>query len=190
MDVAIRAANWIFADVLFDRELSKVVGPEEWAKWLWRHGWIIWRRLESRRVSNNHYLADLLGLFLIWTIFPADPAARSWCNFARRDFPRALLAQTRPDGGLAEASLRYHTYVTEMALLLRLARRKPFPPKAETRLRQMCQIIADFRDATGDVFTIGDDDTGRVHALDFVSSSGRADILLHHHEVAALAQDL
>jgi hypothetical protein len=178
MEIAIRAANWIFADVLFGGELGRQLGTSDWANWLWRDGWLVWQRLEARLVSSNHYLADLLGLFLVGAIFPEDVHARRWHRFARSEFSRALLAQTRSDGGLCEASLRYHAFVTEMALLFRLAQGAPFPPAAEVRLRDMCRIVADFRDATGDVFALGDDDSGRVLAVDFASPVGRADSLL------------
>ncbi len=177
MELAIRAINWIFADALFARKLGERLGAQ-WAVWLWRHGAMIWQGLEARLYSSNHYLADLLGLLVIGSVFPGDAQARKWLRFARTEFPRALLAQTRADGGLAEASLRYHAFVTEMGLLFRLAQGQLFPSPAEARLRQMCQVVADFRDATGDVFAIGDDDSGRVLALDFASALGRAEILL------------
>ncbi len=178
METAIRAVNWIFADTLFNGELGKLVSPAEWAGWLWRHGYLIWRNLEAKWTSTNHYLADLLGLFVIGSIFPEDSQARGWRRFAQGEFPRALLDQTRRDGGLYEASLRYHAYVTEMALLFRLAHGAPFPLRTEARLRDMCRNVAEFKDATGDVFPLGDDDSGRVLALDFASTTGRAEILL------------
>ncbi len=177
MDVAIRAVNWIFADALTGGALGREFGERDWAAWLWRHGLVIWRRLESRMIPSNHYLADLLGLIVIGSVFPNDAPARRWLDFARREFPRALLAQTHPDGGLDEASLRYHAFVTEMALLARLASGGAFPPAAEERLRSMCQVVADFREATGDVFPFGDDDSGRVLAIDDAATVGRADIL-------------
>jgi hypothetical protein len=118
-------------------------------------------------------------LFVIGTVFPGDGPARKWRRFAQDDFPRALLAQTRPDGGLNEASLRYHAFVTEMALLFRLALGATFPGRVEARLRQMAQIVADFKSAEGDLFPFGDDDSGRVLGLDFASPIGRAEILLH-----------
>jgi hypothetical protein len=177
MEIAIRAVNWIVADVLLDQELSRRFGSAEWATALWRHGWLIWRRLEARFVSSNHYLADLLGLLAIGSVFPEDFQARCWARFALNEFPRALLSQTHSDGGLREASLRYHAYATEMALLFRLFQGSRFEAPVEARLHQMCQIVADFRDSTGDVYPIGDDDSGRVLALDAVSSLGRADIL-------------
>ncbi len=179
MDVGIRAVNWIFADALTGGALGREFGERDWAAWLWRHGLVIWRRLESRMIPSNHYLADLLGLAVIGSVFPDDASAQRWLRFARGEFPQALLAQTHPDGGLDEASLRYHAFVTEMALLARLALGGAFPSQAEDRLRSMCQIVADFRDAAGDVFPFGDDDSGRVLAIDDASTMGRADILLH-----------
>jgi hypothetical protein len=178
METAIRAVNWIFADVLLDGALASALGPSEFHTMLHRHGCSIWRRLEVRVINSNHYQADLLGLVVLGAIFPDDPEAQSWLTFARDEFPRALLVQTRSDGGLNEASLRYHAFVTEMALLFRLAIGMPLPAPAETRLRQMCQIVADFQDATGDVFPFGDDDSGRVLAVDSASPSGRAETLL------------
>ena len=178
MDTAIRAVNWIFADLLFDGALASALGRSEFHSALHRHGCSIWRRLEVRVINSNHYLANLLGLAVIGAIFPDVPRARGWLAFARDEFPRALMAQTRSDGGLNEASLRYHAFVTEMALLFRLAMGTPLPAAAETRLRQMCQIVADFKDATGDVFPFGDDDSGRVLAVDSASPVGRAETLL------------
>jgi uncharacterized heparinase superfamily protein len=65
-----------------------------------------------------------------------------------------------------------------MALLFRLVLGASLSPAAEVRLRQMCQIVADFQDATGDVFPIGDDDSGRVLAVDAATTLGRAEVLL------------
>jgi hypothetical protein len=178
MEVAIRSVNWIFADALLDGKLGERFGSAEWASCLWRHGWVTWRRLEAKSISTNHYVADLLGLYLVASVFPKDPEAKAWRRFAEAEFPRTLVAQTHADGGLDEASLRYHAFVTEMALLFRLASGTPFGPAAEARLRAMCQIVADFQDATGDVFPIGDDDSGRVLAIDLFSASGRAENLL------------
>lgn len=178
MEVAIRAVNWIVADALFRGALARELGSDLWSAWLWRHGQAIWRRLESRLVSSNHYLADLLGLAVIGAALPEDRSAKAWRRFVQAEFPRALLSQTYRDGGLTEASLRYHAYVTEMALLVRLAQGSPFPDTAEARLHDMCQIVADFQDSTGDVFPMGDDDSGRVLALDFASDLGRREILL------------
>ncbi len=183
MDVALRAVNWVFADGMSGGAMARQLGSREWASWLWRHGFVIWRRLESRIVPSNHYLADLLGLWVVGSLFPSDPSARAWRRFAADEFPRALLAQTLADGGLNEASLRYHAFVTEMALIFRLASPALLPAAAETRLSSMCAILADLRDVSGDVFPFGDDDGGRVLGLDHAASMGRADVLLQLAEV-------
>jgi len=178
MDVAIRATNWIFADTISGGEISRRIGSETWARWLWTHGQTIWQRLEIRMVCSNHYLADLLGLAVIGSVFPADSNARRWRTFAQREFPCALVAQTRADGGLNEASTRYHVFVTEMALLTRLALAMPFSPAAEERLRRMVQIVADLRDCQGDVFALGDDDSGHVLDWDWAGRKGRGDLIV------------
>lgn len=178
MDVAIRAVNWIAADAISDGALGREFGHKEWSEWIWRHGAAIWQRLECRTKPSNHYLADLVGLVAISAVFPQDPVARRWSQFAEEEFPQALLTQTRFDGGLNEASLRYHAFVTEMALVARIFATSEFPSAAEERIRQMCQVIADFRDAEGDTFPVGDDDSGRVLALDHATELGRADVLL------------
>jgi hypothetical protein len=178
MDTAIRAVNWILADALLEGALASALGRADFSAALYRHGCSIWRRLEVRVINSNHYLANLLGLAVLGSIFPGDARARAWLAFARDEFSRALLVQTRADGGLNEASLRYHAFVTEMALLFRLVLGTSLPAAAEVRLRQMCQIVADFQDATGDVFPIGDDDSGRVLAVDAATTLGRADVLL------------
>jgi Heparinase II/III-like protein len=178
MDVAIRAVNWIVADVLSRGALGRAVGESLWAAWLWRHGVVIHRRLESKVTPTNHYLADLLGLMVIGSVLPDDALARGWLRFARDEFPRALLTQTRADGGLNEASLRYHAFVAEIALLSRWALGERLGFGAEERLLQMVQILADFRDAEGDLFAFGDDDSGRVLAMDEASFWRRGDVLL------------
>jgi len=178
MEVAIRMVNWILADSVHKGILSATLGSSLWDKELWRSGDFLWKNLEARWFPSNHYLAGLLGLWVLGSTFPFEKKARIWKRFADREFPQALLAQTRTDGGLRESSLRYHAYVTEMALLFRYLRGEPFPAPAELRLLKMCQVVADFHDASGDVFPFGDDDGGRVLNVDAASTLGRADVLL------------
>lgn len=178
MEVAIRLVNWILADSVHQGCLSASLGADVWNEELWRAGDFLWKNLEARWFPSNHYLAGLLGLWVLGSVFPFEKKARLWKGFADREFAQALLAQTRSDGGLREASLRYHAYVTEMALLFRYLLGEPFSAPAELRLLEMCRVVADFRDASGDVFPLGDDDSGRILNLDAACSLGRADLLL------------
>lgn len=178
MEVAIRMVNWILADSIQQGALSASLGSNVWNEELWRSGDFLWNNLEARWFASNHYLAGLLGLWVLGSAFPLERQAQLWKRFADREFPQALQAQTRTDGGLRESSLRYHAYVTEMALLFRYLRGESFPAPAELRLQKMCQVVADFRDASGDVFPFGDDDGGRILNVDAAASLGRADVLL------------
>jgi len=177
MDISIRAINWIAADALVDGALGQSVG-HEWPSILWRHLDAVWRRLEAYRVSNNHYLANLLGLSLLGLLFPDDRTASTALGFARREWPKALIAQTYPDGGAYEASLPYHVFITEMALLVRLLDPVPWPAEATHRLQQMIEVIRAHRNDQGIVPVTGDDDSGRVIAVDHGAGIGRADAVL------------
>lgn len=170
MEIAIRAVNWICADALMEGRISAALGKDVWISNLWNSGRAIFQRLEVRLVCSNHYLANLLGLLVIGTVLNHP----EWRDFALHEFPRALATQTYGDGGVYEASLPYHALVTEMALLFALFSGIHIP-----RLPAMCQVLADTCDVDGDVFQVGDNDGGRIIPLDFVSSLGRAQILLN-----------
>lgn len=181
MEVAIRAVNWICADAALEGRVRGAMGARDWDRWLYAHGAVVWQRLEARLTdNNNHYLADLLALLWVGSVFPADRRARRWERFAGREMERALCTQTYGDGTLYESSLRYHVLVLEIALLFCLVRGPALVRgRTLTRIRQMCRVTANTLCADGDVFAVGDDDGGRVIPLDFVSRSlGRARVVL------------
>jgi len=178
MEVALRAVNWACADALLEGGVSERVGRDRWLDGLWTAGQVVEQRIEARKVSSNHYLADLLGLAVIGLHFPATADGRRWRRFGVAEMQKALLRQTYRDGGLYESSLPYHALVTEMALLLALFARESLRPAFLRRLERMARVVAACLDAGGDVFPIGDEDGGRVIPLDFISRRGRGEILL------------
>ena len=177
MDVALRATNWLAADALLSGALGRAVGPA-WPGILWKHFQTIWGRMEAYRVSSNHYLSNLLGLVLLGSVFPKNDLAMRALALARREWPRAILSQTYKDGGAYEGSIPYHAFVTEMALVARLLDPVPWPEQATKRLHAMVDIIRSHRTAGGELPLVGDDDSGRVLAVDHGSGTGRADALL------------
>lgn len=178
MEVAIRAINWTAADDLLEGRLSRAFDELAWADLIHLHGRVIWARLEAKLRSSNHYLADLLGLSWIARHFDGDPDAARWRAFADREFPDALRAQTFPDGGAYEASLPYHALITEMALL-HLALLETPDPDYTRHLDRMLAILAAARRSDGSLFAIGDDDSGRIIAVDRLTPGrGYADSLL------------
>ena len=178
MEVSIRAVNWICADTLLNGRIAKALGEGLWSYWIWNHGRAIWERLETRLISSNHYIADLMGLFFIGNVFQENDYAKQWKDFAFKEMQKAILAQTYSDGGVYEASLPYHALITEMALLFSLASNAEMSTRFRERLNLMCQVMADTVDVDGDVFQIGDNDGGRIIPLDFISEDlGRANVL-------------
>lgn len=179
MEVAIRAINWTAADDLLEGRLARAYGERAWADLIHQHGRVIWARLEAKLRSSNHYLADLLGLSWIALHFDGDPDAARWRAFADREFPAALRAQSLPDGGAYEASLPYHALITEMALLHPALQETP-DPEFTRQLDRMLALLAAARRADGSLFAIGDDDSGRIIAVDRLTPGrGYADSLLH-----------
>lgn len=176
MEVAIRAINWMVADDLLHGELRRALGEDAWKTTMWHHGRAIEARLEAKLVSSNHYLANLLGLLFIGNHAGYAP----WFDFAAREFPAAVIAQSFPDGGAYEASLPYHALITEMALLFLLTSEAHATEPFRHHVARMVQIVADTNRAGGDVFPVGDDDSGRVIAIDHgMKQPGRGNALLH-----------
>jgi len=172
MDVAIRAVNWIVADAALDGGVSDAFGAELWRDLLWEHGCRVEYGLDVRLLTtNNHYLAELLGLAWIGVLFGDTSRGQHWSRFARVEMSAALLAQTYPDGGLHEASLPYHVFVTEMALLFLAIQDQPMPARWVHRLRQMVDITANAGNERGEVFQVGDSDGGRIVPIEFISRS-------------------
>ena len=172
MDMALRAVNWLAADAALEGGLARALGEPEWNRLLWELGHRIERGLEVRLLTtNNHYLSELLGLAWLGAYFRATSTGARWQIFARHEMESALLAQTYADGGLHEASLPYHVFVTEMALLFLLVQETPPAARWLDRLRRMVEITANAGSECGAVFQVGDSDGGRVLPLEFVSRS-------------------
>lgn len=178
MEVAIRAMNWTAADDLLGGAIARAYGDRDWTELIHLHGRVIWARLEARLRSSNHYLANLLGLSWLARHFDEDPDAAHWQKFADREFGVALRAQCYADGGAYEASLPYHALITEMALL-HLALQDTPSQTDRHHIERMLAIVAAARRADGSLFPIGDDDSGRIFAVDRTTPGlGYADALI------------
>ncbi|HMP89043.1 MAG TPA: heparinase II/III-family protein [Kiritimatiellia bacterium] len=178
MEVAIRAVNWLAADALLGGNISARIGWQHWADQLWNHGQSIWNRLEAQSICSNHYLANLLGLAWIGSVFQDTPRGRKWLDFSILEWPRALRTQTRPDGGAYEASLPYHELYVELALLSLVAMPESKTVELRAMIARMANVIAALKRSDGGMWPVGDDDSGRVIAMDEVTREKRAEVLL------------
>ena len=170
MDVALRAANWAVGLEMV-RDCAGLTPPfwEEAYQALFDHGHFIERHLEiNYGVTSNHFLSNVVGLFLLAVVFDDLPCGRLWNSQCRGWLMQEMAIQVLPDGSDFESSVPYHRLVTELFLVAaRLAdyTGAPLPISMRRRLRAMVVYLETVRRPDGLMPQIGDADDGRVHIL-------------------------
>jgi len=117
MDVAIRAANWVWVLALMPRE--NLPPSLLWwiAKSLYQHARHIEAHLDySPEVTNNHYLAEVVGLMYVAFACPRLPQSPRWLALCLQELVSEMGRTVYQDGVSHEASTGYQRLVTEMFL--------------------------------------------------------------------------
>lgn len=170
MDVAIRSANWAIAIPLFaDADLH----PAFWAAVLAdlrAAGLWIERHLEWHPVyRGNHYIANLVGLTYLGTLFRGSRDGERWLDFASEQLQREIRFQIGDDGVALEGSLAYHRLHTELFAyggeLLRRNAKAFDAPRYDERLGAMVRFISAYLQPDDQAPMMGDADDGRLHAI-------------------------
>jgi len=171
MDVAIRAANLLWAWAYFTR-WDVVPGPLSRALLgsMLAHGLHIARNLEGRPggVNSNHYLADVCGLLTIALALPELKEAEKWAAFAIGALEQECEAQTLPDGANHELSTNYHRLVCELFLAAGIMCRRNDRPLSSTywsRVHDMLEYTYHYTRKDGSAPLVGDVDNGRLFRL-------------------------
>ena len=169
MDVAIRAANWVATLVICAQSAEGFDWLREVLGSLLLHGRFVRSHLEHGSSRGNHYLANVVGLQAIASVFSHGREGRRWALWATRELEAELAHQVRADGCDHEMSTSYHRLVTEMFLLGTEAADVLTPgaltPEYRERLARMLQFTADYTRPDGLAPLIGDDDSGRYLPL-------------------------
>jgi uncharacterized heparinase superfamily protein len=124
MEAGLRAINWIQAAAFFSACGHLEPGlARELSRSLFLHGRHLWAYREWNPVARaNHYLACVVALLWLGSLFEATAEGREWLAFARRELLREMEGQTGADGVAHEGSSNYHAFVAELffsgALLL------------------------------------------------------------------------
>jgi len=160
------------------------------------HALYVYQNLENRkRLRDNHYLANLLGLLYVSFFCPFFKASEEWGQFALRELAKEFHMQVLPDGVSYESSTAYHRLAMEiLALAFHLATRAVVSPspiqqggtvRGKMRsfaegppgilLRRMAAFMATYTRPDGQAPQIGDNDNGRILPFD------RADLGLNDH---------
>lgn len=171
MEVALRAANLGLAYLMM-RHRPELQSPEfalTYASLLASHGRYIEEHLEhTGAVSNNHYVADLVGLMHLGVIFPELPGARGWRERAARGLQEEIRRQVYDDGFSFEGSTSYHRLAIElftMALFIAHAGRIRLGSDYEQRLHDMYRAVRSYLTPGMKAPQIGDNDSGRALPL-------------------------
>ena len=172
MDVAIRAANWALASVLFAD--ARGIGSDFWEEYLGHlvmTGSFLERYPEWHPVfRGNHYVADHVGLVYLGALFRDTGFGAGWLGGSGRVLLHEIECQVHEDGTSFEASLAYHRLVTELFAFAGLVLREngtlgaDFAPY-ERRLQGMYAFIEDYLGPTGEAPLLGDADDGRLHSI-------------------------
>lgn len=111
-------------------------------------------------MRNNHLLGDALGLVVLGSAFPGDPAARRWRRIGDHLFASQATRMVRPDGSMTEDSLSYHRFVLEMLATRVLL--GDAPATMVGHIAAAAQHLARLGALDGPVPQHGDWDEGRV----------------------------
>lgn len=167
MEAGIRAVNIIAALEMF-RGSPHVTGEaiELILKTLIAHGSFIRGNLEfSYRVPSNHYLSNLIGLFVIGMMMPELGEARRWVSYSVRRLLKEMDRQVLADGVDYEGAIGYHRFVLEIfALFFSMSHANgiQIPGRYWVRLEAMFDFVRHYLKLDGTAPMIGDSDDGRL----------------------------
>ena len=167
MEAGIRAVNLIAALDLFRvSPMMTDVVIELALKMLLAHGRFIRANLEfSHRLSSNHYLSNLIGLFVIGATMPYFHESSAWLKFVTEELLKEFRNQILADGTDFEASINYHRLVLEIFLLfftLSKTHHVELPVEFWARLEAMFDFVRAYVKPCGEAPLVGDSDDGRL----------------------------
>lgn len=119
MDVAIRAANMVFAHDLFRRHGAEFDAEFECVlqRSVADHARFVLQFLEwNDELRGNHYLANLAGLLFAAAYLPSTPETDGWLAFALRALLGETVLQFNAEGSNFEGSTAYHRLSGEMVV--------------------------------------------------------------------------
>ncbi len=170
MEVAIRISNWtLIVFELKDKLLQDQSFEEKFYTSLYQHNLYIHFNKENLILLNNHYMADISGLFVSNLFFPVFKYSEKWLQNASGRIKQEMMRQIHPDGGDFESSTPYQRLVTEL-LFLPLYLNKQFKThyfgsEHEFILKKMFAFILNTLKPSRKIIQFGDNDDGRYFKL-------------------------
>jgi hypothetical protein len=167
MEAGIRVVNIVAALEMFrdsPRVTDEVIALV--LEILIEHGRFISNNLEvSKRAPSNHYLSNLIGLFVIGMAMPELRESRRWASYSTQGLLKEMNGQVLADGVDYEGAIGYHRLVLEIfALFFSVGRANgiAIPAGYEERLKAMFEFVRNYLKPDGTAPMIGDSDDGRL----------------------------
>jgi hypothetical protein len=147
-----------------DREFCEIISAS-----LALHGRHIARFLSIYFSPNTHLTGEALALYLLGTRYRFLPGAAKWRTTGRQVLLKCADIHILNDGGYFERSTWYHRYAIEIYLLFSIIAHEAhdaLPNSIRSKLAQMADFLFHSCRDDGTFPLIGDDDGGRLIALD------------------------
>jgi hypothetical protein len=170
LEVSLRSVAWLWAASL----ARPVTGDREdfWsevARSLLAHGRHLERYLSTYFSPNTHLTGEALGLLYLGCRLDDTPITRRWRALGWRVLCEQLERQVHPDGVYFEQTTWYQRYTVDFylhALLLANEAGLQVPTGFRDRLERAADVLLHLMRPDGTTPLLGDDDGGRLCALD------------------------
>ena len=170
LEIGIRSVSWIWTIFL---ALESQYLEEEKLRRICRSLFAqldhVYRYPSLYTSPNTHLIGEAASLFIAGVLFPEIPRAGTWRSFGERTLINEAARQVLNDGVYGELSSYYHCYAADFYLhVLALARanRISLPDRLWDGLSRMLDFVMHLTRPDGTIPLFGDDDGGRVLALD------------------------
>jgi Heparinase II/III-like protein/Heparinase II/III N-terminus len=168
LEVAFRAVSWLWA-LHFFRDSTALSPPLflRALKYLYVHARHLETYLSTYSSPNTHLTGEALGLFYLGTLLPEFRRAARWRKTGERILMSELERHVRPDGVYFEQSSYYQRYTADFYThFYILSRANDTAPIVEVKLKALLDHLMYITRPDGTTPFFGDDDGGRLSALD------------------------
>ncbi|MFC2061489.1 alginate lyase family protein [Elusimicrobiota bacterium] len=168
IELAVRTLNVIWGiSYLKDYSLNELQ-KKQIDGFIRQHAGHIYRYPSKYSSCNNHALAESLALFFSGHVFKQVKEAEYWFNSGKSGFEKQVGKQVFPDGGSAEITTTYLSFVADLILLFKVFCDRSglsYAPVIDERLKSAAGFICGIMDKNRNMPNIGDQDD--AIAVDF-----------------------
>ena len=170
LEIAYRLIAWLWALELFRYSPSLHAGLRlRMLKYLHVHATHLEQYLSTYFSPNTHLTGEALGLWYAGMLLPEFRRAKRWKALGWSILVGQIDRQVLADGVYFEQATHYHRYTADIylhAVLLAQANGHPAPQQLLARLNALVDHLANISRPDGSIPIVGDDDGGKVVALE------------------------